>query len=115
MLKKLPELVVEARKGLNVLTAQEAREKRNAIGGIILDVRETEEFNKHSVKDVVHIPRGVLEGKMLTTYGDETMPIFIHCAGGVRATFAAEQLVKLGYKQVWVISCKVDEVIKSFT
>lgn len=114
MLKKIPEIIAEARIKLQTLTAEQALAKHKELGGIVLDVREESEYQQKAAKGTVHIPRGVLESKMPMLYSDENMPIFIHCASGVRATFAAEQLQRIGYKNVWVITCKVDDVMTSF-
>jgi rhodanese-related sulfurtransferase len=48
--------------------------------------------------------------KMLQMHPDENLAIFIHCATGARATFAAEQLNRVGYNNVWVITCKFDDI-----
>ena len=52
--------------------------------------------------------------KMLKMYPDENLAIFIHCATGARATFAAEQLTRVGYKNVWVVTCVLDEIFDVF-
>ena len=38
------------------------------------------------------------------------MEIYLHCASGGRAALAAEQLQRIGYKNVKAISCGHDEV-----
>ncbi len=114
MLKTLPELVASARQSLNVIDAITAKEKHKAIKGIVIDVRETAEFEKKAPAGVINIPRGILEPQMLQRFPDENLPIFLHCASGARATFAGEQLQRLGYKNVWVISCHIDQVCMSF-
>lgn len=114
MLKKLPELVAQVRENLQVIDAQSAAEKIKELNALVIDVREGAEVEKLPIAGTVHIPRGVLEPQMLTRYGDENHPIFLHCASGVRATFAAEQLQRLGYKNVWVISCKAEDIATAF-
>ena len=111
MLKTMPELVAEARANLNTLTADEASAMQKAQGGVIIDVRDEGEYQSKAAKGTVHVSRGMLESKMPTLYPDASTPIFIHCASGGRATFAAEQLQRMGYENVWVITCKVDDVI----
>ncbi|WP_448211633.1 rhodanese-like domain-containing protein [Colwellia sp. MEBiC06753] len=114
MLKKTPEIVAEARISLQTLTAIEAKEKYHEIGGVVLDVREPAEYQAKAAKGTVNVPRGILESKMPELYSDEKTPIFIHCASGARATFAAEQLQRIGYENVWVITCGIDQVVSSF-
>lgn len=114
MLKKIPEIIAEARLNLNTLTASQALAKHKELGGVVLDVREPEEYAQKCATGTINVPRGILESKMPALYSDENTPIFIHCASGARATFAAEQLARIGYSNVWVITCKVDDVITSF-
>jgi rhodanese-related sulfurtransferase len=110
MLKTIPEVIAQARQSLNTITAEDAAIKCKTESGIIIDVREPAEFAEKSGKNTVNIPRGLLEMKMLQIHPDENLPIFIHCATGARATFAAEQLMRVGYKNVWVITSMIDDV-----
>ena len=114
MLRKIPELVSEARTSLNVITAQDAATRVKEVNGVVIDVRELVEAEKKPVQGVINIPRGVLEPQIVQRFPDENLPLFLHCASGVRATFAAEQLLRLGYKHVAVISCAIDDVCQSF-
>ena len=110
MLKSIPEVIAQARKSLNTITAADAAVKCKDENGIIIDVREPAEFAEKSGTSTINIPRGLLEMKMLQMHPDENLAIFIHCATGARATFAAEQLKRVGYKNVWVITCMIDDV-----
>lgn len=110
MLKTIPDVIAEARKNLNTITASEAAKKCELEKGIIIDVREPAEFAERAGDITLNIPRGLLEMKMLQLYPDENLLIFIHCATGARATFAAEQLERVGYKNVWVVTCMLDDV-----
>lgn len=114
MLKTIPELMAEARASLNIITAEEATSKIKDTQGIVIDVREPSEFEQKAAKGVINIPRGVLEPQMLQRFPDENLALFLHCASGVRATLAAEQLKRIGYKQVWVITCNINDVCLSF-
>jgi len=114
MLKTLPELVSQARSSLNVITALEAKEKIKQLNALMIDVREPNEFEQQSIVGAVNIPRGILEPQMLARFADENLAIFMHCASGARATFAGEQLVRMGYQHVWVISCALDEIKHAF-
>ncbi len=110
MLKTIPEVVAKARESLNIITAAEAAIKCKEEKGLIIDVREPAEFAEKAASNTINIPRGLLEMKMLQLHPDEDLAIFIHCATGARATFAAEQLNRVGYKNVWVISSMLDDV-----
>ena len=110
MLVKIPTLISEIKQGVNLLTAAEAKIKCQAMSGVVIDVREPSEVSEKVAPATVNIPRGVLEMKVSTLYPNDEQPIFIHCASGVRAIFAAEQLKRIGYKNIWAITCPIDEV-----
>lgn len=110
MLRSIADIMAEVKAPLNTITAQQAASMCQSKNGVLIDVRETSEHALQAVKGAVHIPRGVLEMKMLSLYPDEKLAIFIHCGSGVRACLAAEQLLRLGYENVWAITCKLDAV-----
>lgn len=114
MLKTIPELVAQARESLQLISAKDAVQKVKALNGIVIDVREPAEVAQKAAKGAINIPRGVLEPQMAQRFPDENLSIFLHCASGARASFAAEQLTRMGYNNVWVITCSIDEVSLSF-
>lgn len=110
MLKTIPELVAEASDGLRCISAEEAFRECASNGGHVIDVREPGEVDLHPVPGSLHIPRGVLEMKMLELSQDPQTPIYIHCASGVRARLAAVQLRNMGFTQVAAIGCNIEQV-----
>jgi rhodanese-related sulfurtransferase len=78
--------------------------------GTIIDVRELVEVNNLAAPRSLHIPRGILEMKVTEVIPDENHPIYLHCATGGRATLAAQQLVKLGYQKISVVTCPINTV-----
>lgn len=110
MLKSVPELVAEARAELRCVDAATALEEIGENAGTIVDVRELVEVNNLAAPRSVHIPRGILEMKITEVIPDEKHPIYVHCATGGRATLAAQQLVKMGYDRVSVVTCPVEKV-----
>lgn len=114
MLITIPELLNEVQKNITKITAQQALPLVREEGSLLLDVREPNEANQQAVLGAVNIPRGVLEMKMLTMYPDENKQIIIHCATSARASLAAEQLQRIGYKNVSVISCKLEVICECF-
>lgn len=112
MLKTIPEVVSQARATLNTMTAEQAKSQCKESESLVIDVREPSEYAQKSAVGTVNIPRGLLEMKMLQLYPNDELNIFIHCASGVRATFAAEQLKRIGYKNVSVILCDLDNVCR---
>ncbi|MEW6984430.1 rhodanese-like domain-containing protein [Colwelliaceae bacterium 6471] len=114
MLKTIPELIALARENITTLVAKDALEKCNQCNGILIDVREPSEFNEKAVPGAINIPRGVLEMQMVNRYPSAHTDIFIHCATSGRAILAAEQLQRLGYTNVNVISCPFDNLYSEY-
>ena len=110
MLKTIPEVIAQIKPSLNIINAADAAKECQRKQGIIIDVREPEEFSKQSADSAINIPRGLIEMKMLQMYPDENLAVFIHCATGARATLSAEQLHRVGYKNVWVITSSLDDI-----
>ena len=110
MLKTVPELVAEARSELRCVDAATALSEIRENDGTIVDVRELVEVNNLAAPRSGLIPRGILEMKITEMIPDENHPLYLHCATGGRATLAAQQLVKLGYTSVAVVTCPIDTV-----
>ena len=77
----------------------------NNLDILLLDVREPEEFSSGYLRKENHltIPRGKLEfvaiKKIFEKYGDEVC-IVTYCFKGPRGLLAAQQLKKMGFKNV---------------
>lgn len=110
MLKPISEIVQDARQDLRCVTAAQAVEELESNDGLVVDVREPAEVAAKPTGLSVNIPRGVLEMQMPSHVPDSETPIYLHCATGGRASLAAEQLHRMGYKNVSVITCDVDAI-----
>ncbi len=75
---------------------------------IVLDIRESDEFEMMHIKGSIHVPRGVLEGACVWNY-DDTIPklaqardqnIVVVCRSGNRSALAALTMQQMGFKQV---------------
>ena len=113
MLISVPELLAEARKNVRLLDAVAAMAECTDKGGTVIDVREPGEVQAKPAAESLNIPRGVLEMMALEKFQDANHSIYLHCANGTRATLAAEQLARLGYADVTVISCGIDAVCEA--
>lgn len=110
MLIPLAELIADARTRLRCLDAEAAVKELQENGGTIVDVREPVEVAATTAPHSVNIPRGILEMKVEEVVPDADHPIYVHCATGGRATLAAEQLLRLGYTNVSVITSPIADV-----
>ena len=113
MLLPIPELVQEIRSSVRCVTAEQAMREIANNEGVLVDVREPAEVDTQPAPLSVPIPRGVLEMKASVQFPNANHPIYLHCASGARATLAAEQLQRIGYQQVSVITCGIDNICKS--
>ncbi len=111
MIKTVPELVSEIRTKIQCITAEEGIPKCQQLSGLLIDVSEPSEFSNKAACGAINIPRGVLEMKLSELCLDPDKPIFLYCATGGRASFSAEQLQRIGFRNVWAITCKCDVVI----
>jgi rhodanese-related sulfurtransferase len=112
MLKPMSELLQQAAQNVQLISAQKAAEELKQNNGLLIDVRESAEHFASPAVGAINIPRGVLEMKIMEIEKDPERPIYLHCASSLRATLAAEQLARVGYTNVSVITCKMDEIQK---
>ena len=113
MLKTIKERLSDIAHPLRKVTAREACLECEKNSGKIIDVRESEECKNAPSDIAMNIPRGVLEMQALEKFKDADTPLYVHCASGVRAQLAAEQLMNLGYNNVSVITCDIKEIQKA--
>lgn len=110
MILSVPELVAQAKESVECISAEQAFKNKNAT---FIDVREPAECNVSTVEGSIQIPRGVLEMNIAKYCTEADMEIYLHCASGGRAVLAAEQLKRIGYRNVKAISCKHDVVFQA--
>jgi phage shock protein E len=97
--KGFEELVGDAKKKITEISPTDAAAKSKS-GGVIVDVREKDEWDQGHIPDAVHMSRGMLELEVEDKFPDRNMTIICHCGGGGRSALAAESLQKMGYKNV---------------
>ena len=74
------------------------------------NVREDHEFAQDHVAGARHIGRGVLERDIETLLPDKDTTIVLYCGGGFRSALAADNLRKMGYRNV----CSMDGGIRAW-
>jgi rhodanese-related sulfurtransferase len=110
-LRSIPELIADVRQNLRCISAEQAQQEISKLNNaLLLDVREPQEAMEHPVAGASNIPRGVLEMQMLQRFNQPDLAIYIHCATGIRASLAAEQLQRVGYNNVSVITCDLETI-----
>ena len=91
---------------------------KNPNGAMLLDVREPAEFAAGHVPGAVNIPRGLLEFQIYKVMGypnkvDTSKTIYVQCASGGRATLAAGDLKKIGFKNPVAVVMNWAEWVKA--
>jgi sulfur-carrier protein adenylyltransferase/sulfurtransferase len=64
-------------------------------GVTLVDVRETEEWDRGHIPGAVHVPRGYLESRIDGAVPDRDKPVVLYCASGQRSALAANTLTEL--------------------
>ena len=64
-------------------------------GIALIDVRETEEWDRGHIPGAVHVARGYLESRIDGAVADRDQPVVLYCASGQRSALAANTLTEL--------------------
>ncbi|GAA1816548.1 rhodanese-like domain-containing protein [Nesterenkonia flava] len=67
---------------------------------VVLDVRETAEFDQAHLPGAVNLPLGRLNEHASAALPDKDAPIACYCNGGNRGALATEALQQMGYRNV---------------
>ena len=106
MNKGAMDLVGEAKKKVENLSAEQVAKELEGGEAVLVDVREPQEREKAAIPGSISAPRGMLE-----FYADPSLPyhkeefdpekrIILHCASGGRSALGAATLKEMGYKNV---------------
>lgn len=66
----------------------------------IVDVREESEFAAGHLPNAVHLSKGIIERDIEATFPDPSAELILYCGGGFRSVLAADNLRKMGYKNI---------------
>lgn len=94
--------LVDAARARIVETTPEAVRERLGTGGafVLVDVRETAEWDRGHLPEAVHLGKGVLERDIEAAVPDLDTPLVLYCGGGYRSALAADALQRMGYADV---------------
>ena len=67
---------------------------------IIVDTREDNEWARGHVPNALHLSKGIIERDIENTIPDKEATIVLYCGGGYRSALAADNLQKMGYRNV---------------
>lgn len=86
------------------LSAQRAVQLINRERGVLVDVREPEEFAAGHPIGAKNVPLNQLEAKLTGAVKNKTVPLLLICASGARAQRAVAVAKKLGYEQAQAVA-----------
>jgi rhodanese-related sulfurtransferase len=66
----------------------------------MVDVREDNEWAKGRIAGAIHLGKGVIERDVEAAIADKAKEIILYCGGGFRSALAADNLQKMGYRNV---------------
>lgn len=99
--KEFIDLVEQAKKNIQECQVHDVKQKMDRGEDFTLvDVREESEFAKSALPGAKHLSRGMLEVKAINAMPDKNQEIVLYCGGGYRSALAADNLCKMGYKNV---------------
>lgn len=98
---RFKQLVADAKQRVQEVTVEEVR--RRLDGGEklrLVDVREQNEWQQGHAAGAVHLGKGVIERDIEKNFPDTDTALVLYCGGGSRSALAADNLQKMGYRNV---------------
>ncbi len=94
-------LVDDAKERIEEITPEQVKEKQdNGDDFVLLDVREQDEWEGARIAGSSYLGRGVIERDIEEEYPNTEEDIVLYCGGGYRSALAADNLQKMGYRNV---------------
>lgn len=94
-------IVDDAKTRVRETTVEKVKQKID--GGerfVLVDVREESEFAKDHLPNAIHLGKGVIERDIEARVPDLNAELVLYCGRGYRSALAADNLQKMGYKNV---------------
>jgi len=101
-IRSVRELIESAKRGIEVVSCEEATHRLEGAEGspVLIDVREEHEYDLAHIGGAVHICRGTLEMEVEHDHPDRATAMILYCSRGDRSVLAAATLRQLGYSNV---------------
>jgi len=94
-------LVQDAKKRIKEADYTDIKKKLDAREPMILvDTREDSEWARGHIPGAVHLGKGIIERDIEKAIPDKDATIVLYCGGGYRSALAADNLQKMGYRNV---------------
>jgi rhodanese-related sulfurtransferase len=66
----------------------------------LVDVREESEWARGHLPGAIHLGKGIIERDIEQRLPDDSAKVILYCGGGFRSALAADNLQKMGYRNV---------------
>ena len=94
-------IVEDAKTRIKELSVDDVRRKQERGETFhLIDVREDHEWAKGHLPNATHLGKGIIERDVETKIRDTSAEIILYCGGGFRSALAADNLQKMGYRNV---------------
>jgi rhodanese-related sulfurtransferase len=94
-------IVEDAKRRVREVTIDEVKTKLDRGERFtLIDVREESEYGADHLPGAVHLGKGIIERDIEERVPDVNAPLVLYCGGGFRSALAADNLQKMGYKNV---------------
>jgi rhodanese-related sulfurtransferase len=94
-------LVQDAKKRIKEEDFSDIKKKLDAREPMILvDTREDSEWARGHIPGAMHLGKGIIERDIEKAIPDKDATIVLYCGGGYRSALAADNLQKMGYRNV---------------
>jgi rhodanese-related sulfurtransferase len=94
-------LVDDAKRRVCQTTIPELRRRLEAKEGFhLVDVREDHEWTAGHIPGAVHLSKGIIERDIEEKVPNREAEILLYCGGGFRSALVADNLQKMGYRNV---------------
>ena len=94
-------LVNEARARIRETNVAEIKRRLDAGEKIVLvDTREESEWARGHLPDAIHLSKGIIERDVEVRFPNKDAELVLYCGGGYRSALSADNLQKMGYKNV---------------
>lgn len=94
-------LVDDAKSRIRETTPEEIKARLDCGESLLLvDTREDNEWANGHIAGAIHLSKGVIERDIEARVPDTNTEIILYCGGGFRSALSADNLQKMGYKNV---------------
>jgi rhodanese-related sulfurtransferase len=93
-------IVDDAKSRVREIDVAETRRQLETGKAHLIDVREQSEWAAGHARGAAHMGKGVIERDIEERFPDKSTPLILYCGGGFRSALAADNLQKMGYRNV---------------